>query len=146
MQVLYNAEGKPAVTTTKTFPDVKDGGWYKNAVLWAYEVGITSGLGTGNFGVGASITRQDLAVMLYKYAKLKGYSLEAETGKIDQFADGDKVSSYARTAMDWAVSNGVMSGSGTGDDLSTYKLNPTGKATRAQCAAMLKNFMTKVKP
>ena len=143
VQVLYNSEGKPSVSSTKVFPDVAKSGWYKNAVLWAYEMGIASGMGNGDFGVGKNITRQDLAMMLYKYAKLKGYSLDAEDGKIDQFADGGKVADYAKTAMNWAVTNGILSGKGeAGKPLSTFRLDPTGTATRAECAAMLKNFMT----
>ena len=82
--------------------------------------------------------------MLYKYASLKGYSLDAEEGKIDPYGDSNKVSGYAKNAMNWAVSNKIMSGKGTGSDLSTYRLDPTGKATRAECAAMLKSFMTNV--
>ena len=82
-------------------------------------------------------------MMLYKYAKLKGYSLEATNGLIDQFADGASVASYAKTAMDWAVTNGIMSGKGAaGAPLSSFRLDPTGIATRAECAAMLKNFQT----
>ncbi len=141
VQVLYNAEEKPPVDSDKNFPDVKNA-WYKNAVLWAYEVGIASGLGDGSFGIGKNITRQDLAVMLYKYAKMKGYSLDAEDGKINQFADGNKVSDYAKIAMNWAVTNGVLSGKGTaGKPISTFRLDPAGTATRAECAAMLRNFM-----
>ncbi len=142
VQVLYNAEGKPAVTIGNRFPDVKEA-WYKNAVLWANEMNIASGMGNGNFGVGKNITRQDLAMMLYKYAAMKGCSLEAEDGMIDQFADGNVVSGYAKTAMNWAVKNGVLSGKGAaGADISTFRLDPIGTATRAECAAMLKNFMT----
>ena len=142
VQVLYNAEGKPAYENDKVFPDVKDA-WYKNAVLWANSMNIANGMGDGNFGVGKNITRQDLALMLYKYASLKGVDLTAEEGRIDQFADGDKVSGYAQTAMNWAVKNGVLSGKGeAGKPLSTFRLDPTGTATRAECAAMLKNFMT----
>lgn len=143
VQVLYNAEGKPTVSSTKEFPDVYYNGWYKSAVLWAYENNIASGLGDGNFGIGRNITRQDLALMLYKYASLKGYSLNATTGTILQYGDGSMVSDYAKTAMDWAVTNGILSGKGTaGQPLHTFRLDPAGTATRAECAAMLRNFMT----
>ena len=143
VQVLYNAEGKPSVSIANPFPDVADGGWYKNAVLWAKQNDIASGKGNGNFGVGENISRQDLAMMLYKYAKLNGYSLAATEGLINGYADGDMVASYAKTAMDWAVSNGIMSGKGVaGQPLNTFRLAPTGIATRAECAAMLKNFQT----
>ena len=142
VQVLYNAEGKPAYENDKIFPDVQNA-WYKNAVLWANSQNIANGLGDGSFGVVKNITRQDLALMLYKYASLKGVDLTAEEGRIDAFADGDKVSGYAKTAMNWAVKNGVLSGKGTaGADISTFRLDPAGTATRAECAAMLKNFMT----
>ena len=142
VQVLYNAESKPPVDSDKVFPDVKNE-WYKNAVLWAYEAGIASGMGDGKFGVGKNITRQDLAVMLYKYAKMKGYGLTAPAGKIDQFADGSRVSGYAKEAMNWAVHFGVLSGKGNaGDPISSFRLDPAGTATRAECAAMLRNFMT----
>lgn len=141
VQVLYNASGKPAVNAENIFPDVKNT-WYKNAVLWAYENNIAKGKGNGDFGVTESISRQDLALMLYKYASLKGYDLSANAGEINKYADGNKVSSYAKTAMDWAVSKGIMSGKGTkGEPISTFKLDPTGTATRAECAAMLMNFM-----
>ncbi len=142
VQVLYNAEGKPSVSIANNFPDVKDT-WYKNAVLWANEVGIASGMGNGSFGVGQNITRQDLALMLYKYAAMKNLDLTAPEGEINQYADGSKVSGYAQTAMNWAVKNRVLSGKGNkGEPISTFHLDPAGTATRAECAAMLKNFMT----
>lgn len=144
VQVLYNAENKPAVESEKVFPDVADDGWYKNAVLWAFENNIASGLGDGSFGIGRKITRQDLALMLYKYAALKGYSVNATTDIILQYGDGSIVSDYAKTAMDWAVTNGILSGKGTaGKPLSTFRLDPAGTASRAECAAMLRNFMLK---
>ena len=143
VQVLYNAEAKPAVTISNKFPDVSNTAWYKNAVLWANSRNIANGLGNGSFGVGKNITRQDLALMLYKYASLMGLDLTAEAGRIDVFADGDMVSGYAKTAMNWAVTRGVLSGKGSaGADISTFRLDPAGTATRAECAAMLKNFMT----
>ena len=140
VQVLYNAEGKPSVSIANEFTDVASNGWYLNAVLWAKESNIANGSPNGTFGVGANITRQDLAMMLYKYAQLKGYSLDAEEGKIEQFADSDKVADYAKTAMNWAVTQGVLSGKGTTGSTVFY-LDPTGTATRAECAAMLKNFI-----
>ena len=143
VQVLYNAEGKPSVSIANIFPDVAANGWYKNAVLWANSKNIANGMGNGNFGIGKSITRQDLALMLYKYATIKNLDMTAPTGEINKYADGSKVSGYAQTAMNWAVKNGVLSGKGeAGKPLSTFRLDPTGTATRAECAAMLKNFMT----
>ena len=142
VQVLYNATGKPTVNLPNPYPDVKDNGWYKNAVLWAKENNIANGLGNGTFGVGNNISRQDLALMLYKYASLKGYDLTATEGKINEYADGNLVSVYAKEAMNWAVTNGILNGKGTsGKPLSTFRLDPTGTATRAECATMLKNFI-----
>ncbi len=141
VQVLYNASGKPPVSIENKFPDVKNT-WYKNAVLWANANDIANGKGNGNFGVSENIYRQDLALMLYKYARLHGYDLTATPGEINKYADGNKVASYAQTAMNWAISKGIMSGKGNkGEDISTFKLDPSGTATRAECAAMLKNFM-----
>ena len=141
VQVLYNASGKPAVSIENKYPDVKNA-WYKNAVLWANANDIANGKGNGDFGVTESISRQDLALMLYKYACLNGYDLTVNIGEINKYADGKRVSNYAKTAMDWAITKGIMRGKGkTGEDISTFKLDPTGTATRAECAAMLKNFM-----
>ena len=142
VQVLYNAENKPEVSISNRFPDVKTS-WYTNAVLWADYYGIASGMGNGNFGIGKNITRQDLAMMLYKFARIKQCDLSANAGEINRYADGSSVAGYARTAMDWAVTNGILSGKGNkGEPVSKFKLDPAGTATRAECAAMLKNFIT----
>ena len=142
VQVLYNADGKPTVTLANPYKDVTNT-WYTNAVLWAKSVDIANGTPDGSFGIGKNITRQDLAMMLYKYAKLNMLSLYIRADEIGKYADGGLVSAYAKTAMDWAVTNKVLSGKGSaGADISTFRLDPTGTATRAECAAMLKNFMT----
>lgn len=141
VQVLYNASGKPAVSGENPFSDVKDA-WYKTAILWANANDIAKGKGNGSFGVAESISRQDMALMLYKYARMRGYDLSASGGEINKYADGNKVAGYAKTAMDWAITKGIMSGKGKkGEDISTYRLDPAGTATRGECAAMLKNFM-----
>ncbi len=145
VQVLYNNSGKPAVNIENEFPDVKNA-WYKNAVLWAKENGIANGQGDGTFGIGKNITRQDLAVMLYKYAKLKGYDLTATDGLIEQYADDNKVSGYAVDAMNWAITQGVITGKGKkGEDISTFNLDPAGTATRAECATMIMKLLEKNK-
>jgi len=143
VQVLYNQSGKPAVAIENRFPDVKDA-WYKNAVLWADDNDIANGKGNGMFGVGENISRQDLALMLYKYARLKGFDLTVNTGEINKYADGNKVSGYAKEAMDWAITQGIMSGKGNkGEDISTYRLDPLGTATRAECASMMMKLLEK---
>ncbi len=140
VQVLYNIEEKPSVEGLENkYTDVKNA-WYKAAVLWAKKNDIANGKPDGSFGVGENITREALVMMLYKYAKIIDYKTTYEKGKIAQFADGSKVSSWATEAMEWAVSNGVVKGKGNGEDLSKYKLDPQGSATRAECAAIMKNF------
>ena len=142
VQVLYNASGKPSVGNGKVFPDVEGDRWYIDAVCWATAWDIASGMGNGDFGIGVNISRQDLAVMLYKYAGLKEIELVTTEGRIDAYGDGSEVSGYAKEAMDWAVTNGVLNGKGNkGEPLSNFKLDPAGTATRAECAAMMKNFV-----
>ena len=136
-QVLYNNEGKPEVYIVNPFSDVKKGAWYTNSVLWAKENGIANGRKDGSFGVGNNITRQDLAMMLYAYAKYKNFDLSMNDNAIDGFTDKSKVQSYAKNAMNWAVTQGIMSGKGGG------RLDPAGKATRAECASMIKKLLEK---
>ena len=140
VQVLYNSQGKPSVSVINKFPDVGETAWYKNAVLWANENNIANGTGAGIFGTGQNISRQDLAMMLYKFAKLKRCDLSLNEEGIARFADRNQIAKYAETAMNWAVTHGVLKGKGNLGAAIIY-LDPTGTATRAECAAMLKNFM-----
>jgi len=143
VQVLYNNSGKPEGNYANPFPDVKDA-WYKNAVLWANEKGIAKGKGNGMFGVAEKISRQDLALMLYKYAALNNYDVSLNEDEIQKYADASKVSGYAKEAMDWAITQGIMSGKGNkGEDISTYRLDPLGTATRAECASMMMKLLEK---
>jgi len=143
VQSLYNKEGKPGVTFTNKFTDVKSSDWFAKAIIWASDKNIVAGKGAA-FDVNGKITRQEIAVILYKYAKYLNYDV---TGSADlsPYADDEKIASWAQDAMKWAISKGVMKGKGNGNDISTYKLDPTGNATRAECAAMLKNFITAYK-
>ena len=146
-QVLYNHAGKPAVTIENPFEDVKAGQWYVNAVLWAKENNIANGStkdGKQYFGVGKNITREEMAIMLYKYAQLRGFDLTTDDTAIVGYKDTDKVSSYAKTAMNWAITQGVMSGKGAADAPKSEKsIAPQGQATRAECASMIKNLLVK---
>ena len=130
-QILYNKEGRPSVTGGSPFTDVPDGRWYTPPVTWAAASGIVNGYGNGQFGPDDSITREQLTVMLWRYAG----SLAA-TEKELHFSDADGISGYALDAMRWAVENGIMDGYGNG------LLSPQDLATRAQVAQMLKNFLT----
>ena len=129
-QILYNKEGRPAVTGSSTFTDVAPGAWYAPAVTWATERGIAGGYGNGTFGPNDNITREQLTVMLWRYA-----GSPAATNKELHFNDADGISSYALDAVCWAVENGVLNGMGGGI------LAPQGLTTRAQAAQMLKNFI-----
>ena len=128
--VLYNLEGCPEQSLTGEFSDVNDGAWYASSVSWATANGVTDGYGGGQFGPNDSITREQFAVMLWRYA---GTPVTDEQAL--RFADADQASGYAEQALSWAVANGVMSGHSDG------RLDPSGMATRAQAAQMLKNFI-----
>ncbi len=138
-QVLYAYEGKPEVTNMSGFSDVDPKAWYAKSVYWAKEKGITGGKPNGTFGVNENISRQDLAVMLYTYAKIKNYDLTKNDTALDNFDDKGKVSNYAKDAMKWAVTQGVISGKGNG------KVDPIGTATRAECATMIMKLIEKNK-
>lgn len=132
-QVLYNMESTPAVSGGGSFSDVSESDWYFNAVSWAAQNAIVDGYGDGLFGPEDDVTREQMAVVLYRYAQYKGYDTSA-VGSIDAFPDGDSVSSWATEAMAWAVGSGLM----LGDE--NNMLNPTGTATRAEVAQLLTRF------
>ena len=128
VQVLYGMAGKPKVDSDKTFSDVAEGQWYSDAVAWAVENGAASGYPDGRFGTFDSITREQLAVMLYGFAGKPAVSGEPD------FADADRISLWARTAVQWAAENGIMSGVGGGN------ISPHTYATRAEGALMMTQF------
>lgn len=127
--VLHNLEDNPEQEITDIFTDVSAGKWYTKGIAWAAENGIITGYGSSRFGPEEDVTREQMAVMLWRYAG----SPKAE-GELD-FADKDKTSPWAVQAMRWAAEKGIINGKGGGI------LDPTGKATRAQAAQMLKNFL-----
>lgn len=128
-QILYNIEDKPAVTGEMVFEDVPASEWFYSPVLWANQNDIINGTSPTTFEPLEAITRQDLALMLYRYA-----GEPAVTGDLDGFTDADQVGDWAEEAMAWAVAEGIVQG-----DTPTT-LNPTGTATRAEAAAMLQRF------
>ena len=132
---LYSMSGKPQITYQNTFRDVPDKQWYTSPVIWASANGITNGYPNGNFGVSDNITREQLALMMYKYAtEVCGYEVSINNGVLSSYSDYELVNEWAENAMQWAVTNGVISGTGDG------RLNPQGNATRAECAAILRTF------
>lgn len=136
--IFYRMAGSPAVENTNPFTDVPYGpgtDWYYDAVLWVQQNGIMQGYGDNLFGPGDPVTREQLAVIFYNYAKFKGYDTTA-SGDLSGFTDAGDLSPWAQEAMKWAVGSGVMSGKG-------QILDPKGTATRAEIAAMLQNFIEK---
>ncbi len=124
--------GNKAGLDTKEYPsssfsDVKAGQWYAPYVEWAAENEIISGIGGGKFAPDKSVTREQMAVILYNYAKFTDCDLTTRAGLLEQFPDGDRVSGYAKYAMEWAVTHKIINGIGG-------RLDPSGTATRAQVA------------
>ena len=109
VSVLYRLEGSPAVDNKALFSDVSSDKYYSSAVTWASENGIISGYSDGNFGPDDTITREQLASVLYRYAKYKGYDTSSLANK-SSYSDSRKVSVYAETAVAWANKAGIMSG------------------------------------
>lgn len=136
-QVLYNFSGRPAVTQPPAFSDVSADQWYANAVAWAQQNGIMNGFPNNTFGANDSITRQDFAAVLYRYSNKQQLDTSARAN-LRQYQDASSVSSYAQDAMQWAVASKVISGK------SSTQLAPRDSATRAECAQMLKNYLTGV--
>ena len=130
--VLHNLENNPDESMTVTFSDVASDAWYSKAVAWAASRGVVSGYSNGRFGPADHITREQLAVMLWRYA-----GKPAAISKELYFSDADEAGSYALNALCWATENGIINGKGGGI------LDPRGQATRAQVAQMLMNYLRK---
>lgn len=131
-QILCNLEGGQT-NNAASFPDVTDGDWFANAVSWATSSGIMSGYSNGLFGANDSVTREQLALTLYRYAQSKRYDV-SRLAELSGFVDGDGVSDWASEAVRWAVANGLLSGK-TG-----MQLDAQGTATRAEVASVLMRF------
>lgn len=127
--VLHNLEGNPVQAASVRFSDVEDGAWYAAGIRWAAACGIVDGYSGGLFGPGDTITREQLAVMLWRYA-----GRPAPTRLRLDFPDADQVSGWALDALCWAEELGILNGRGN-------LLAPSGFATRAEAAQMLKNFL-----
>lgn len=132
-QIIYNMEGRPAVLAGQTFTDVPADAWYAEAVNWAAQAGIVGGHGNGTFTPEADISREQLAKILYEYAKYKGYSVDARED-LGKFTDTDEVSTWAVDYVKWAVAEGLIEGK-PGD-----RIDPTGTATRAEVATIMMRF------
>ena len=135
--VLYRLEGRPQTAAKNPFLDVAKGTWYTEAVTWAAENEIVSGIGGGRFDPDGRITREQMAAILYRYARFKGLTITAGSFT-ENYPDVEEISGYAREAMAWANANGIISGTQRSD--ATY-LDPKGSATRAQVASILMRFV-----
>ena len=134
--ILWRMEGSPVPKGKNSFTDVEAGKWYADAITWTAENGIFAGYSKDKFGPDDPITREQLAAIFYRYADYKGYDLTVK-GDLDKFKDADKITDYAKTAMQWAVGSGLVKGK------SGNLLDPQGTATRAEIAAMLHRFIEK---
>ena len=132
-QLFYNLEGKPAVTGDSTFTDVTSGHWAVDAITWAAQNDIVAGIGGNLYDPDSNVTREQFAVMLYKYARFKGYDLTA-TGDLTRFPDAGSISSWAETALSWASGKGLINGHENGT------IDPKGSTIRAQAASIMANF------
>lgn len=144
VSILYRVQGEPAKVNgyelkklAPPFDDVERGRWYTDAIWWAKLTGVVSGMSPSTFAPDDPITRAQLAVILYNYTKQFAPESLTETGSLAGFPDADSVPSWARTAMAWAVGNGLISG--VGENGVSY-LRPEGCATRAQVATILMNY------
>lgn len=131
--ILYRLEGSPAVTGTSAFVDVPAGQWYTDAVNWAAANQIVKGTSATTFAPNASITREQMAAILYRYAQYKGYDVTKQAN-LSGYSDNGQVSAYAKDALAWANAAKLING------VTNTTLAPQGNATRAQVSAILHRF------
>ncbi|MBR5293156.1 MAG: S-layer homology domain-containing protein [Oscillospiraceae bacterium] len=132
--ILYRVDGEQPVQSRMAFQDVPAGQWYSDAVLWAAEKGIVMGYGNGIFGSNNPISREQMVVMMYRYAQYLQMDT-ANDGNCDSFRDADQISEYALEALNWAVDRGIINGKAGGT-----MIDPQGTTTRAECAAIIQRF------
>ena len=133
--ILYRMEGEPAVKNASSFRDVADGMYYSNAVAWAAANGIVNGYADGTFQPDQTISREQMAAILYRYAQYKGCDVSVgEDTNILSYTDATQVATYAVPAFQWAVGAGIINGT------TATTLSPKGSATRGQVAAILHRY------
>lgn len=132
--VLHRMAGEPAAYGNYPFVDVRDTAWYANPVAWAYQNKLAGGMSATEYAPNAPITREQLAVMLMRFAQYRNYDT-SDTIRLVHYKDADSVSAYAETAVKWAVANGILKGRNLNE------LAPQGTATRAEVAVMLERFV-----
>ena len=132
--ILYRMAGSPAMSGASDFKDVDSNKWFAKAVAWAAANGIVNGYGSGLFGPNDPVTREQLAAILYRYAVYGGMTAVTLEENLGGFADTAQLSAYAIQAMNWAVGQGLINGSGS-------NLVPKAQATRAQVAAIIHRYL-----
>lgn len=130
--VLHRLAGTPAVSYSILFQDIPDGQWYTPGTIWAGSLGVVSGVGNGRFDPFSNVTRQEIAVILYRYAGRMGCDV-SESASLAGFRDSGTVASWGHQAVSWAVGAGILNGS-------SGALLPNDNATRAEVAAVLHRF------
>lgn len=131
--VLHRLAGEPPVGYVTLFSDVPAGEWYTSGAIWAGQLGVVTGVGEGKFAPYANVTRQEIAVFLYRYAQKLGRVLDTSTS-LSGFSDVSSVADWGRDAMSWAVGAKILNGA-------DGRLMPGGYASRAEVAAMLHRFV-----
>lgn len=134
--ILYRLAGSPAVSGSAGFEDVEPGQWYSDAIAWAAEKGIITGYSDTEFGPTDDVTRQQLAVMLHRFAKATGQDV-SKRADLSGYRDAGEIAGWALEAMEWAVAEGLISGRGNG------VLDPAGPAQRCEVAAILMRYLEK---
>lgn len=130
--VLHRLAGKPSVSYSALFQDIPDGKWYTLGTIWAGQTGVVNGVGDGRFNPSANVTRQEIALILYRYAAKMGYDVSA-SADLSGFSDSASVASWSKAAMSWAVGAGILNGD-------NRLLRPEGDAARSEVSAMLHRF------
>jgi hypothetical protein len=137
VSTLYRLESKPIVTGPNTFTDVKSGEWYTDAVIWASANHIVGGYGSGLFGTNDSVTREQMATILYNYAKYKGYGITV-SADLSIYTDASEISGWALSAMKWANAKDLVTGR------TTTSIAPSVSASRAEVAETLLRFVSTI--
>ena len=131
--ILHRMNGKPEVDYKDTFADVPDNEWYTDGIMWASETGVVNGYNDGTFGTEDNISREQIAVMMYRYANYMKYDT-TKTAELDQYEDAGEISDWAKDAMYWAVGCGLIKGK------TATTIDPLGEASRAECATIIMRF------
>ena len=136
--ILYRIEGEPKAPYSGVFSDVPAGMWYTDGVEWAASVGLVLGYGDGTFGTTDNVTREQLAMILYRYTQRKSYAFRTFHVTYPVFQDSEDVSATAVEAMNWAVANGILRLDGD------YNIRPGADATRGEIATAIHAFLENV--